>query len=135
MKTTLIRLLLAAFAVASAAPAQMYPPQRGDLTAKISFAFVIDGAAAPAGEYLLRVNLDGSVLICEDGIYCKTVRNLPLRRGGDAPALVFVDSVDGPRFAGLGERGLEPCAETRTVQSRKLHIDNLESMQLAQAWR
>ena len=134
MKTALLRLVLVGAALAASAAAQMYPPQEGDLAARIPFAFTIGDAEVPAGEYLLRVNADRSVLLCEDGVYCNVVRGVPVGRKVDAPALVFVETADGPRFAGLGAETLAPCDGLRTVASRKLHIDRLGGEQLAMAW-
>lgn len=49
------------------------PPEAGDLSAVIPFAFVLDGKTMPAGNYLIRANeAAGKIEVCEDGVYCRT---------------------------------------------------------------
>jgi len=133
-KGALVRLVLVGAAFAASAAAQMFPPQDGDLAARIPFAFTLGETEVPAGEYLLRVNADGSVLLCEDGVYCNVVRDVPVGRKAETSALVFAETADGPRFAGLGTEAVAPCDGLRTVASRKLHIDRFGGEQLAMAW-
>jgi hypothetical protein len=129
------RLILGSLVVTGSVTAQMIPPQDGDLAAHVPFSFTVGESTLPAGEYLLRVNPDGSILICEDGVYCNAVRDLTVRRAAAAPSLVFVQTEHETRFAGLGEPADAPCAELKTVQSRKLSIDRFEGALFAMAWR
>ncbi len=73
--------------------AGIYPPNPGDMTVTIPFDFVVGSQSLRAGEYIVRSEADqGTLQICEDGIYCVTVRTQAIRAAEEAPAqpqLVF----------------------------------------------
>ena len=68
-RTSIIALIFSTISFAG-----IYPPQEGDLTAEIPFEFVLQGKTLPAGNYIMRAEEDGNIEICEDGVYCETVR-------------------------------------------------------------
>jgi len=73
--------------------ASVYPPNPGDMTVSIPFDFVVGSQSLRAGEYIVRSEADqGTLQICEDGIYCVTVQTQVVRAEEQAPGqpqLVF----------------------------------------------
>ena len=75
------------------ATAGIYPPSSGDITVAVPFDFVVGTQTLRAGEYIVRNEAqNGTVQICEDGVYCVTVQTQGVQAGEEAPAqpqLVF----------------------------------------------
>ena len=72
--TTITRTSIIALIFSTLSFAGIFPPQEGDLTAEIPFQFVLQGKTLPAGNYIIRAEDDGQIEICEDGVYCETVK-------------------------------------------------------------
>ena len=72
--TTFTRTSILALLFSTLSFGGIYPPQEGDLTAEIPFQFVVNAKTLPAGNYIIRAGQNGQVEVCEDGVYCETVR-------------------------------------------------------------
>lgn len=134
LSTAAMRVAIAIVVLAGSAAAQMFPPQEGDRVAQVPFSFLLGDVEAPAGEYLFRRGADGSVLLCEDGVYCTKIRNVPSRFSGEA-VLYFVETSTGPRFAGLDSARVGPYDSFRIVRSRRLQIHRNEGLELSMVWK
>ena len=94
--TTIARTGVIALFLSTLSFAGIFPPQEGDFNAEIPFHFVIEGKTLPAGNYVIRAEENGKVLICEDGIYCETVK--AAARQGEAVRSRVVFRHDGVSY-------------------------------------
>ena len=73
------------------ARAGIYPPNSGDITVAVPFDFVVGSQTLRAGEYIVRNETEeGTLQICEDGIYCVTVQTQAVQAGTEAPRTAAV---------------------------------------------
>ena len=85
--TTITRTSILTLIVSTLSFAGIFPPQEGDLTTEIPFAFVLQGKTLPPGNYIIRAEENGQVEICEDGVYCETVKTY-VRPGEEAASRI-----------------------------------------------
>ncbi len=135
MKTTIIKITVAAM-MAGSAGAAMFPPREGDLVASIPFSFRAGEKAMAPGEYLVRASNDGTVEVCEDGVYCATLRAARDDSHGKDICLPFEESGDQRQMIGLFS-GPEAhlTARQSIVRTRLLLIDRFAGKDLPPAWR
>jgi hypothetical protein len=145
-RTSIIALIFSTISFAG-----IYPPQEGDLTAEIPFEFVLQGKTLPAGNYIMRAEEDGNIEICEDGVYCETVRarvksgeksmgRIEFRHDGAAYHLSLLEGPTGTRHQMPTEP--EPMIPLSgdadeaitSVEVRPLHIDSHAGMGLTPTW-
>ncbi len=145
-RTSIIALFFSTFSFAG-----IFPPQEGDLTAEIPFEFVLQGKTLSAGNYIMRAEEDGQVEICEDGVYCETVKTyarsrekvsgrIEFRHDGAAYHLTVLQVPTGTRhqMPSEPEPMILPSGDSdesiTTVAVRPLHIHTHAGSGLTPAW-
>lgn len=149
--TTLIRTSIMILIASTLSFAGIIPPQEGDLTADIPFQFVLQGKTLPAGYYIIRAEEDGQVQICEDGVYCESVKThkrngqngagrIDFRHDGLAFHLSLLTDPAGAehRFPAEPEPLILPSGDddesVTSVEARPLCMHNHAGMGLTPAW-
>ena len=149
--TTITRTSIIALIFSTLSFAGIFPPQEGDLTAEIPFEFVLQGKTLPAGNYIIRAEESGQVEICEDGVYCDTVKTrvqhgeksmgrIEFRHDGAAYHLSMFEGPTGTRHQMPAEpEPMIPLSgdadeSITSVAVRPLHIHTHSGMGLAAAW-
>jgi hypothetical protein len=148
--TTITRTSIIALIFSTLSFAGIYPPQEGDLTAEIPFQFVLQGKTLPAGNYIMRAD-EGQVEICEDGVYCETVKTysragekaagrIEFRHDGTAYHLTVLQVVAGMRhqMPAEPEPMIMPSGDgdesITSIEARPLCIHNHAGTALTPAW-
>jgi hypothetical protein len=148
--TTLIRTSIITLITATLSFAGIIPPREGDLTANIPFQFVLQGKTLPAGYYIIRAEKDGQVQICEDGVYCESVKTytksgengagrIEFRHDGTAFHLSLLADPTGTRHqVPIDEPLILPSGDgdesVTSVEVRPLYMHSHTGMGLAPAW-
>lgn len=154
MTRTMIRAFALTIAAGAVMTAKAYIAEPGDLNVSIPFPFQAGQTAMPAGEYVVRLEADQATLrICEDGVYCATVRGnaFELAGAGIAAQVAFENSggqmrlsrvsaasgkgveIRNSELAELGARLLSPWTIV-TVPAREICIHPHEGSTLSPAW-
>jgi len=148
--TTLIRTSIITLIVGTLSFAGIIPPREGDLTADIPFQFVLQGKTLPSGYYIIRAEQDGRVQICEDGVYCESVKTykktgeqgvgrIEFRHDGvDFHLSLLTDPAGTRHQVPVDEPLILPSGDddesVTSVEAKPLCMHNHAGMGLAPAW-
>ena len=123
-KRNIAHLILAMAITALTAAAGVFPPSEGDLAASIPFSFQVEDVVMSAGEYVIRVDAQGRMQVCEDGVYCAALTIGDTRIQGRDQNLVFVTSGSQLQLVGIGESEPKVAETGAVVPTRELCIHN-----------
>ncbi len=123
-KRNIVHLILATAITALTASAGVFPPTEGDLAASIPFSFQVEDVVMSAGEYVIRVDEQGRMQVCEDGVYCAALTIGDSRVQGQAQNLVFVTSGSQLQLVGIGESQPNVSKSGTVVPTHELCIHN-----------
>ncbi len=123
-KRNIAHLILVTALTALTADAGVFPPSEGDLAASIPFSFQVEDVVMSAGEYVIRVDEQGRMQVCEDGVYCAALTIRDSRVQGKDQNLVFVTSDSQLRLVGIGESEPNVSESGAVVPTHELCIHN-----------